>query len=747
MGSLVHALLTSYAASGQIIDVLDPLGDSFCGGGRAAFLGLVQELPKFGHEVHAFSTFKEKVRKDGVTYIPIDQYNDDLRSNGVPNVLWATYDTRPLSGRHGMLRIASHHTYRIDCIGAPWEYIDINTIPSQAALDFLKPYCAPWSDWRILPNSIGDVPEWKPVSGRVVYHTSATRGLHILLHAWPEIKARVPHATLHVISDYAGWMNNLLTKLGVENSEDGRRARLIQEGFVLARKAGGVEHFANLSRAQLHHELSQASMFAFPCTPLSPCETFSASVMECCKIGIPVVLAPSDALESIYRHHVLMTPAPVEKYTRDFIDGVVQMLKDQDVANYYSQKGKELASGFTFERGGKVLNDMICQNTGFVPNIRTVNVTSKTPETKIISAPTSHKKIAFLLDPWACTRPLNPETLFTDPRGLTGSEITNLMHAIEMSKHGHDVTMYSNFTHNHQGHGIHFVKWDRWGADAKHDWYAAVATIHPGGLEYMNNGPLKIFNQQVNDFGYCVGWEQYVDKVTALSHAHQRHLLQSSSFKDWTVLPNGCDPSVYYEFPRNNRKMVYASSPDRGLHWLLELFPRLKKRVSDAECHVYYHLQDGVIDTYERIGEKELANRYRYIEKTIDKMKDHGVVHHKSVSRRQMVKVLSESRILAYTCDPVRFTEGFSCTTLEAAVSGCLPVICGTDALSEIYGDFCPVTPAPYKDNKNHYFENLIKYLTDDDAYKVAQKRAKEMAKTHSWSEVSKQLRSLMSLA
>ena len=74
MKSLVHAILTSYAASSQIIDVSDPLSDSSCGGGRAAFLGLLKELPKYGHEVRAFSTFKEKVYKDGVTYIPIDQH-------------------------------------------------------------------------------------------------------------------------------------------------------------------------------------------------------------------------------------------------------------------------------------------------------------------------------------------------------------------------------------------------------------------------------------------------------------------------------------------------------------------------------------------------------------------------------------------------------------------------------------------------------------------------------------------------
>jgi glycosyltransferase involved in cell wall biosynthesis len=384
---------------------------------------------------------------------------------------------------------------------------------------------------------------------------------------------------------------------------------------------------------------------------------------------------------------------------------------------------------------------------GFVPP-EVLPVLKATPPVEAPAVVKSSKKMAFLLDPWAAPRPINPEHCFTDSRGLTGSEITCLMQAIEMAKLGHDVTFYSNVTENREAHGIKFAKWDRWEKEAKTGgWHSAFATISPLGMQHLPAGVLRVFNQQVNDFGYCRGWEQCTDIVTALAETHKKHLSQFTTFKEWRILPNGCDPSAFQEGDRNNKKLVFASSPDRGLHWLLELFPRLKKRVPDVECHIYYNFQENAVQAYTNIGEHEMANRFKYINMALAKLQNRGVFHHKNVSRQEIARVFSNSRILAYTCDPVRFTEGFSCTTLEAAVAGCLPVICGADALGEIYSNFVPVTPPPYKDHRDHYFENLLKYLTDDGAYREAQTKAKAMAETHNWTAVAKKLQSILGLS
>ena len=129
--------------------------------------------------------------------------------------------------------------------------------------------------------------------------------------------------------------------------------------------------------------------------------------------------------------------------------------------------------------------------------------------------------------------------------------------------------------------------------------------------------------------------------------------------------------------PKTAEAVVWASSPDRGLHWLLELFPRLRKVVPDVTLDVLYLYQAAAAS-----GTGEVANRYRYMNAALEKLRGKGVRFHGSVSRRRVADAFCSSRVLAYPCHPDGpFTEGFSCTILEAAVAGCLPVIVGADAL------------------------------------------------------------------
>lgn len=370
---------------------------------------------------------------------------------------------------------------------------------------------------------------------------------------------------------------------------------------------------------------------------------------------------------------------------------------------------------------------------------------SAAPAVRAAASAHSKMKIAFLFHAWACPRPIRPSGLFTDGRGLTGSEISCFMQAINLRKLGHEVTIYSNFTDDSEAHGIRMRRWEHWATESSEPWDAVNAFIHPGGLQDVKSkSTRRVFNQQVNDFQYCPGWEAYTDVATSPSPHHQKHLATLTNFKNWKILPNGCDASIYAPSRERSRSIVYASSPDRGLHWVLELFPRLKKHIPDVECHVYYDYRPGLADAYAQRGEPELAKRFRYIEAVMPKLEGNGVTHHKSVSREDLAKVLSTSRLLAYPCDTVRYTEGFSCTTLEAAAAGCLPVICAADALAEVYAGFVPSVPQPYTDHRLEYYELLVKFLTDDAAYAEAQKRAMKLGGIYDWTPIAKSLESIL---
>ena len=737
--SIVHCVSTQYAMPDQV----DPANwqDNRGGSNKNFFMNITRELAKHGHRVRAFGNFPRRVMLDDVEWCPLGE----LDRHGQPTVMWACYDTMPLARRHGMLRIGSHHTYKID--RCAWEFIDVNTAPSRSAVDELRRRYAPHSEWAVQPNAVeGDLLPWRPVPGRVLYHTSQDRGLRLLLKVWPEIRARVPDATLHVIASLHP--RDYRPLRGTEHFVDAVRLREFWQNWDAAVAAGGVEHQQNVPRAVVLRELQEASCFAFPVSTGYACETFSVSAMECCAMGIPVVMAPQDALESIYRGSVLLTPAPADDHLPEFADAVVQVLRDPVVAARLSESGRALAKPFTYANAARALNDIICGRTGFASRQLAPYEVSEPSPAEAVEAQRPKRvrqggrRLAFLLDPQDCGRPINPEKILTDPRGLTGTDVTSFQLAVEMGRRGHDVTWFTNLTHDHEGRGIRFARYEHWEAgEAAERWDAAVATLSPRPLKIATATGKRIVNQQVGQFGSSAwkGWESYVDVCTVLSKTHERQLQRETAFDRWAYLPNGVDPGAYREGDRNNRRMVWASSPDRGLHWLLELFPRLQKVVPDVTLDVFYMYVASHAN-----GRGENANRYRYMNAALEKLRDRGVRFHGSASRSRVAEAFSTSRVLAYSCHPSGFTETFCCTVLEAAVAGCLPVIVGDDALGEIYGQHVPCIAPPYPEHKQEYFDALVKYLTDDASYYAAQAKAKTLVEVYNWRAVGDRLEAIL---
>jgi glycosyltransferase involved in cell wall biosynthesis len=349
--TVIHMVLAPRASGGMVIDAAAPGNVAHGGGCRAGFMGLAASLPALGYKVRAFSTFDDvMVERDGVEYVRLDH----MRRFPKPDVLLAYYDTSPLVEQTGMLRIASHHTYTPY---ANFDWADVNTAPSTRAREHLRARYEPCGEWQTLPNGVQISLPRTPVSGRVIYHTSPDRGLHILLAVWPEVRKRVPHATLHVVG-------NVLEAIAPADMEYlrpqlRRRATLLRDGLAAAQAAGGVELLGRLTREALDKELSEASAFAFPCSVSEPCETFSISIMECLAIGMPVVLAPADALGDIYAGALEMTPAPIEDHVQEFTDALVKTLLEP--SQTLVDAGKALAAKHSFENKAKTLDMIIRQ--------------------------------------------------------------------------------------------------------------------------------------------------------------------------------------------------------------------------------------------------------------------------------------------------------------------------------------------------------------------------------------------------
>jgi glycosyltransferase involved in cell wall biosynthesis len=351
----VHVILSPDGTGRQILDPRDPSGGTMGGGGKAGFLGLVRGLARMmlGYEVTAISTFRERRQEiDGVHYLSLEEPVERM------DAVIAYYDVRVLQGIVGPLRIGMHHTLKPYGDGTAWPFTDVNTAPSEWAVEYLK-RMRPRSPWRVVPNAVEGLENvvWKPIPGRVIHHTSPDRGLYNLLERWGEIRSRVPHATLHVIGKPQDIIGAYLHEV-LQGSLEYDQASRLEAGIKTAREIGGVQFIGSLPREALLEEISEAACFASAFEMMIPSETWSITIHECCEIGVPCVIAPADALASLWRGVVRMTP-PIEDDQGEFVNAVVEVLTNEVDARELSRHQKQHVQQYSFDRTAKAMSDVI----------------------------------------------------------------------------------------------------------------------------------------------------------------------------------------------------------------------------------------------------------------------------------------------------------------------------------------------------------------------------------------------------
>lgn len=343
--------------------------------------------------------------------------------------------------------------------------------------------------------------------------------------------------------------------------------------------------------------------------------------------------------------------------------------------------------------------------------------------------------------------PVDVGTIWSSPRGLTGSEVSFFKYAMELSNLGHSVTIFTYLTRIGDIGRITCTHYEEWRSTYCHQpWDALVSWMTPEPLQAPGPaGALRVFNQQCSDFGHAfAGWEGSVDFLAPLTHSHARFLAPQTSLprEKFRVMHNGVDTSEFRPGDKVPGKMVWASSHDRGLHWLLEAFPRVKARVPSAELHVFYDFNG--MESFANIPDlepnpmmRELGGRSRYCLEALRRLDGKGVQAHRSVSRSRIRDEMASASVLAYPCDPVRYTETFGVTVLEACASGAVPVLCAADCFGELWARVCPHVPPPYAASKQQYEDLLVRALTDGSSGED-RLRCVRYAKEFEWSELGR---------
>lgn len=177
-----------------------------------------------------------------------------------------------------------------------------------------------------------------------------------------------------------------------------------------------------------------------------------------------------------------------------------------------------------------------------------------------------------------------------------------------------------------------------------------------------------------------------VDMIVYVSEFQRDHIIRAYEPQGgpWTaknqVIHNGFDYQLFNNLTlddtaRDPKRVMYASSPDRGLPRLLDLWPQIEERVPGASLNIYYGW-----DSIDAIIERGLATapQLAYFKaKTqakFDQLKEDGfnVFWYGRISETRLARHMRKTGVIAY---PANFMETFGIVFAQAMAAGVIPVV------------------------------------------------------------------------
>lgn len=328
-------------------------------------------------------------------------------------------------------------------------------------------------------------------------------------------------------------------------------------------------------------------------------------------------------------------------------------------------------------------------------------------------------RIAFHYHPSNMHRPINPGELWSSSRGLTGSEGSCLHYALGLAGRGHETFWFTNTVAPGDVDGLKIRPYSEWSETKDRQWDACVAWMNAAPLMAANPGVFRVLGMQCSDFGGQPGdWERFADRTLVLSRYHAEELKRLSPYpaSKYALAYNGVAVDEFRPGTKRPGSCLWASSHDRGLHSLLEMWPEIRRRVPHATLRICYDITG--MHSFARRNDshpllQELSRRSTYSLEMLKRLEPHGVTLLGSISRRDIAREMAQSEALLYPLNPARFCETFGSTVLESMASGCVPVLVAADAFGELWSEAAPSVAPPFEANRSAYLELATEILTD----------------------------------
>jgi glycosyltransferase involved in cell wall biosynthesis len=181
------------------------------------------------------------------------------------------------------------------------------------------------------------------------------------------------------------------------------------------------------------------------------------------------------------------------------------------------------------------------------------------------------------------------------------------------------------------------------------------------------------------------------ERVLGLSDWHCVELRKAHGLHPSQVVRtrNGIDLDRFHialsdESKRDRKKVLYTSSPDRGLAVLLDVWPFIRKSEPEATLDVYYGF-GGFDDAVKRTGDQQWAYVSHMLKEKLRELSVQGVRHFGRVDQATLAKAMLGAGVWAYPTWGIMETSCIGAQ--EAQAAGMRIVTSKIAALPETVGD------------------------------------------------------------
>jgi glycosyltransferase involved in cell wall biosynthesis len=286
----------------------------------------------------------------------------------------------------------------------------------------------------------------------------------------------------------------------------------------------------------------------------------------------------------------------------------------------------------------------------------------------------------------------NPDTARRS--GIGGSETAVIEMGRRLAQLGHSVRVYGD-CEGIEGRfdGVDYIDHKKYG-NLSCD--VLITSRRPSAVDDSHNVSAKARVCWVHDI-HCGPELTHarairIDRFLTLTNWHRDFFLshhQCVHPDQVSVTRNGIDLGKFaHPSPRDPKRAVYSSSPDRGMQVAITVWPRVRERVPGAELHVFYGFQ-----TWEACANDDQKALIRNLKQMLKDYETAGVVFHGRVSQDVLAQEFLKSSVWPY---PTWFSETSCISAMEAQAAGLRIVTSPIAALNETVGPRGTMVPGDW---------------------------------------------------